>query len=275
MPSKMDTWEDVLRKKVVHSPAREAEAVSRKTQAWNTLLPEDEDRFELTPRHRTSWSRLFSGRASSELSESVDEASPEDLSAYEPVGRIVSSRAIAPTEPPEVLSPQMVNVVRVGGEPVVTSTRPKDPLPSLPSEINVLISALRVYGHQAAAARIQEFLAIREEDPDEPPIIRESFLSLVQFLIQEPQLLPPIVSSDPNGLMEIEWRLLDNGDPNTPWGRGNGVVSLKFLKSCNIQYVALSGPKRKGQDRMRLHGEATKCEMLAELGEFAQKITAA
>ena len=140
-------------------------------------------------------------------------------------------------------------------------------------EVEVLLSTLRVYGCEVVASSIQEFLSIIEEDPDEPPITRESLLSLVQFLIQEPQLEPPIISSDPNGLMEIEWHLLDNGDPSTPWGRGNGVISLKFLESGNIQYVALSGPRRKGHDRLRLHGESTKCEMLAKLGEFAGKIT--
>ena len=277
MPSNLGTWEDVLRERVVHSPTREAEAVNRQTQTWNTLLPEDEDRFELAPsrpsRHRTSWSRLFSGRASSELSESIYEAFPEDLLVYGPVVRIVSSFAIDLTESPDLLPPLDVKFVRVAEGPVVTPARPKDPLPRLDSEIDVLMAALEIYGCEAAAARIQEFLAIREEDPDEPPINRESLLSLVQFLIQEPQLLPPVVSSDLDGLMEIEWHLLDNGDPNTPWGRGNGVVSLKFLKSGNIQYVALSGPRRRGQNRLRVHGEATKCEMLAGLGEFAQKIT--
>ena len=148
------------------------------------------------------------------------------------------------------------------------------PDPPPPSETDTLISVLEIYGCKSAASRIQEFLAIREEDPDEPPIIRESLLSLVQFLIQEPRLLPPVISSDPSGLMETEWHLLDNGDPNTLWGRGNGVVSLKFLKSGNIEYVALSGPKRKGQDRLRRFGEANKCEVLADLDEFAQRITA-
>ena len=275
MPSKLDTWEDVFKERVVHSPAREAEAVKRQTQTWNTLLPEDEDRFILAPsrpsRRRTSRSGLISGRASSELSESVYEAFPGDLPVYGPVVRTVSSTAISLTDTPDLMPLLRVNLVE--GEPLVTSAMPKESPPSLPSEIDVLMSALVIYGCAAAAAKIQEFLAIREEDPDEPPINRESLLSLVQFLIQEPQLLPPVVSSDLDGLMEMEWHLLDNGDPNTPWGRGNGVVSLKFLKSGSIQYVALSGPRRRGQDRLRLHGEATKCEMLADLGEFAQKIT--
>ena len=56
----------------------------------------------------------------------------------------------------------------------------------------------------------------------------------------------PFVSSDLDGLKEMEWHLSqDNGDPNTPWGRGNGVVSLNFLKSGSIQYVDLIGSQKK------------------------------
>ena len=148
------------------------------------------------------------------------------------------------------------------------------PAPPSPSETDVLMSTLEIYGCKPASTRIQRFLTLREEDPDEPPIIRESLLSLVLFLIQEPQLSTPIISSDPFGLMELEWHLSDSGDPDSVWGRGNGVVSLKFLKSGNIQYVALAGPKRRGQDRLQRLGEANRCEVLTDLGEFTQRITA-
>ena len=276
----LNTWEDTFSERVyVHSPTREAEAVYKEAPSWGVGLPIDDVHLEVImgrqARRRPIRNWELFGRTVRGVSDYVEEVDTftEDLPAHEPIIRLVSSGAIGPTELPDMLSPQMANIVRIVGEPIVIPARPKDPIPSLPSEINVLISALKVYGHESTAATIQDFLAIRDVDPDEPPIIRESLLSLVQFLIQELQLLPPVVSSDLDGLMELEWHLLDNGDLNTIWGRGNGVVSLKFLKSGNIQYVALSGPKRRGQDRLRLHGEATKCEMLAELGEFAQKIT--
>ena len=273
MASKVDTWTDAFMGQVYARNAPREAGVDRQIPEWGIRLTDDDQLDSILgrpSRSRTSRSGLFSGRVSRELPDFVGEV--RTVPSYLPEhGSVVFS--ISLTEPPDLLPPLDVKSVWVAEEPVVTPARPKDPLPRLDSEIDVLMSALEIYGCAAAAAKIQEFLAIREEDPDEPPINRESLLSLVQFLIQEPQLLPPVVSSDLDGLMEIEWHLLDNGDPNTPWGRGNGVVSLKFLNSGNIQYVALSGPRRRGQDRLRVHGEATKCEMLAEVGEFAHKIT--
>lgn len=280
MASKPDTWEHVLRENVVHGSTREAEVIYRRSPSWGISRPIGDADFEIAPsrpsHRRTSRDWGLLGQAFREFLDPVNEVDTftEELPVYGPVVRIVSTSAISPAEPPDMLAPQMVKVVMVGGEAVVTSEGHEDLPLSPPSEIEVLISALRVYGREEAASRIQVFLTTIDEDPDEPPIVRESLLSMVQFLIQEAQLLPPIVSSDPYGLMELEWHLLDNGDPNTLWGRGNGVVSLKFLKSGSVQYVALSGPKRKGQDRLTRRGNSSKCGMLSELGEFAERITA-
>ena len=275
MASKVDTWTDAFMGQVYARNAPREAGVDRQIPEWGIRLTDDDQLDSILgrpSRSRTSRSGLFSGWVSRELPDFVGEV--RTVPSYLPEhGSVVFS--ISLTEPPDLLPPlSRISLLRAAEEPVVTSsTRATDSSSGSTSEIDVLMSALVIYGCAAAAAKIKEFLAIREEDPDEPPINRESLLSLVQFLIQEPQLLPPVVSSDLDGLMEIEWHLLDNGDPNTPWGRGNGVVSLKFLKSGSIQYVALSGPRRRGQDRLRVHGEATKCEMLADLGEFAQKIT--
>ena len=105
-----------------------------------------------------------------------------------------------------------------------------------------LLTFLRHRGQTLIADRIQRYFDVRDQEPDEPPIISESLSSLVSFMVQESNLLPPIIGSDPEGQMEIEWHLRDNGDPGSVWGKGNGVVSLRFLKSGEIHYVALSGP---------------------------------
>ena len=141
------------------------------------------------------------------------------------------------------------------------------------SRVAELLNCLRLHGQYLIADRIQQFLDVRNEDPEEPPIVTESLRSLVEFIVQEPRLRPPAISSNPEGLMELEWHLADNGDPGSIWGRGNGVVSMRFLHSGNIQYVALSGPYRKGQERLRILGEGTKREMIANLGSFAQRVT--
>ena len=135
-----------------------------------------------------------------------------------------------------------------------------------------LLSLLRGSGQIHVADSIQEYLDIRDLEPDEPPVAVESLRSLVAFIIQEPNILPPIVGSDPQGHMEIEWHLEDSGDPSSVWGRGNGVVSLRFLKSGEIQYVALSGPFKRGQERLKIHGISTRSDIIADLGEFAERV---
>ena len=138
-----------------------------------------------------------------------------------------------------------------------------------------LINYLRRLGRIDVANRIQKFIDILDEDPEEPPIVLESLRSLVIFIAQQPNLVPPIVGSDPQGLMELEWHLKDTGDPNSIWGRGNGVVSLKFLESGNIQFVALSGPFREGFKREESQGASRKEEVMESLGAFAPRITIA
>ena len=111
------------------------------------------------------------------------------------------------------------------------------------------------------------------KNPAKPSIVVESLRSLVRFIVQEPNLLPPIIGSDPHGCMEIEWHLRDNGDPDSVWGRGNGVVSLKFLESGDIHFVAVSGPFKRGQERLKVIGTSRGPEIIAELRDFAQRVT--
>ena len=136
-----------------------------------------------------------------------------------------------------------------------------------------LLTVLRRHRKATVAERIERYLDLRDREPDRPPIVIGSLRSLVKLFIEVPDLLPPIVGSDPRGCMEIEWHLRDNGDPDSVWGRGNGVVSLKFLESGDIQFVALSGPFRRGQERLKLNGTASRNEIMADLHEFAQMVT--
>ena len=136
-----------------------------------------------------------------------------------------------------------------------------------------LTAYLRDRGKGQVANRIDKFLDILAEEPDEAPIVMDSLRSLGSFVLMSPTLRTPILGSDSEGLMELEWHLVDNGNPDSFWGKGNGVVSLKFLTSGLVQYVALSGPHQKGVVRLQKHGVSTKEYMLRSLGEFASKIT--
>ena len=136
----------------------------------------------------------------------------------------------------------------------------------------MLLDLLAERGQTTVAGRIKEFFTLRSQEVDEPSVVMESLRSLVGFVIQTPNLAAPIIGSDPKGLMELEWHLHDNGNPDSFWGRGNGVVSMKFLKSGLIQYVALSGPYREGSERLEAQGVSTKAATMTSLGEFAVRI---
>ena len=139
-------------------------------------------------------------------------------------------------------------------------------------ERKVLLGRLAGMGRKHVADRIQQYIDIVDDEPDEPPVVMESLRSVVTFVSQQPKLEPPVVGSDPHGLMELEWHLKDNGDPNSVWGRGNGVIIMKFLRSGKIQYVALSGPYRPGAEREERQDESTKEDMMNALGVFAHRI---
>ena len=160
------------------------------------------------------------------------------------------------------------------GLPLPGNTADIDYVSAAESEV-ALLAHLREKGRQPIADRIEKFLDLLAEDPDEGLIAVDSLRSLVSFVLMTPNLRTPIVGSDREGLMELEWHLADNGNPASVWGRGNGVVSLKFLTSGLIQYVALSGPHQKGIERLRKQGESTREYMLRSLGEFTPRITRA
>ena len=137
-----------------------------------------------------------------------------------------------------------------------------------------ILSVLKLSGHGETAERIRQYLDDRDQDQDEPPIVLESLQSLAAFIVRERKLLSPIIGADPPGLLEAEWHLRDNGNPDSMWGKGDGIVSLKFQESGLIQFVALSSPHREGEQRITKRDESTREFMMTSLGEFAPKIKA-
>ena len=119
------------------------------------------------------------------------------------------------------------------------------------SEID-LLAHLREKGRQPIADRIEEFLALLAEEPDEAPIAIDSLRSLVIFVFMTPHLRTPIVGSDREGLMELEWNLADDGDPDSFWGRGNG---------CSVLEIPYVGPYPvRGTVRAPSEGRSNGCE---------------
>jgi hypothetical protein len=126
-------------------------------------------------------------------------------------------------------------------------------------------------GQESVARNIRQYLDLRAEE-GAPSVMPDSLRHFAEFLISYPNLVPPVVSADPQGNMELEWHLRDNGRPDTVWGRGNGVVSLRFLETGTIQYVALSGPYKAGIERLTKNGETDAAGVMERLGEFAGRV---
>ena len=136
-----------------------------------------------------------------------------------------------------------------------------------------VIGRLREKGHEAVAEQIEEHLSALEQDPDEKPVVFESLRSLATFILMHSQLKPPMVGSAPNGLMELTWCLENHSNPDGYWGEGNCVVSLRFLASGLVHYVALSAPNRTDEERISKRGDAKREFVLRSLGEFVPRIT--
>ena len=178
------------------------------------------------------------------------------------VGRVLGEESISaypfafPRAP--VFSNQPVNV---------------NPAPQSMDTQEEVIAHLRERGRAAVAEQIQEHLNELEQEADEKPVLLKSLKSLAGFILTHSQLKPALVSSTPDGLMGMTWCLpnQDNGDGY--WGEGNCVVSLRFLPSRLIHYVALSAPKRQGEERITKRGDATTAYVLRSLGEFVPRIT--
>ena len=100
-----------------------------------------------------------------------------------------------------------------------------------------LIAYLRERERITVADRIEEFLALLAEEPDEVPIAMESLRSLVVFVLMTPHLRAPIVGADREGLMELEWHLADDGDPDNFWGRGErcSVFEISYVGSYPVR----------------------------------------
>ena len=104
-------------------------------------------------------------------------------------------------------------------------------------------TALEQSGHGAVAARLGHLQRLVEEDPEEPGIPIESLRGLASFLLNEPRLPSPRLGVGPEGFIQAEWRVPEDG-----------MLALKFLPSGFIRFAAVSAPARPGLERRRVNG---------------------
>ena len=119
----------------------------------------------------------------------------------------------------------------------------------------------RLLGKTIVADRIEELLAIAEEDQDEPHMSIESLRNFGRFLIAEQELIEPNIGVTPNGLVQTQWST-----------QGNGVVVMEFLVSGFVRFSAISAPAKRGVKRKAVRGTLEHKEMLDALQLFSAQL---
>ena len=129
---------------------------------------------------------------------------------------------------------------------------------STPEEI---IAVLRLFDLDAVANRLAYLHGLADDDPDEPCIEIESLRAVALFIMGERHLPDPRIGLTPDGLIQIEWRVPDDG-----------LLAMVFLPSGMIQFAGIGAPTRDGEDLWRVNGTLPKDEALAAVQSFTRNI---
>ena len=124
-----------------------------------------------------------------------------------------------------------------------------------------ITTLLRLQGLDAVADRVSYLQHVVADDPDEPPIELESLRYLAQFLIRESELTLPRIGVSPDGILQIEWLLVDDG-----------IVAMWFLVDGNIEFAAVAGKIQTGNQRERVSGILRKDKIMQALWPFASEL---
>ena len=169
------------------------------------------------------------------------------------------------------------------------------------TEEKEIVDTLRSHGLNEVAARLAHLGALIADDPDEPDLVIESLQSFTDFFMQTDWLPLPEIGADPEGFVEAEWRIPANGESKASatssaahlqkpemmaattvarevdsddryWGRGDGILAMKFLSSGLVQFAATSGPAGQGKERLRTSGILPKNNIMPAVQAFASRL---
>ncbi len=124
-----------------------------------------------------------------------------------------------------------------------------------------IIAVLRLFGLDVVADRLVYLCSLADDDPDEPRVEIESLRAMALFIMSERNLLDPRIGIAPDGLIQIEWRVPENG-----------VLAMVFLPSGLIRFAAVSGPHGSEVDRWSVHGTLPKDKALSAVEPFTAGI---
>ena len=145
------------------------------------------------------------------------------------------------------------------------------------AEENDILDALRSHGLNEVAVRLVHLRELLDEEPDEPDIAIESLRSFADFFLQEPHLPVPEIGAGPEGFVEAEWRIPPSGERKAAsdesyWGRGDGILAMKFLPTGLIRFAATSGPTGRGKERLRTSGILPRTSILPAVQTFVSRL---
>ena len=124
-----------------------------------------------------------------------------------------------------------------------------------------IIATLRLFDSEVVANRLTYLHSLADDDPDEPTIEIESLRVMALLLMGERHLPDPRIGVTPDGFIQIEWRISDNG-----------MLAMVFLPSGMVQFAGVGAPTQRGADRWRVNGTLPMDETLVAVESFIQNI---
>ena len=145
------------------------------------------------------------------------------------------------------------------------------------TEEKEIVDTLKSHGLNEVAYRLVQLKEMISEDSDEPDLEIESLRSFADFLIQETHLPVPEIGAGPEGYVEAEWRIPSRGgrkaaSDESYWGRGDGILAMKFLPTGLVRFAATSGPAAQGQERLRTSGILPRNSTLSVVQPFISRL---
>lgn len=127
------------------------------------------------------------------------------------------------------------------------------------TEEKEIVDTLKSHGLNEVASRLDQLKEMITGDPDEPDLVIESLRSFADFIMQETHLPVPEIGAGPEGYVEAEWRIPSRGGRKAAsderyWGRGEGILAMKFLPTGFVRFAAISRPAGQGKERLRITG---------------------
>ena len=141
------------------------------------------------------------------------------------------------------------------------------------TEENEIVDALKSHGLNEVANRLVQLKEMIAEDPDEPDLAIDSLRSFAEFIMEETHLPIPEIGAGPEGFVEAEWRIPHSGERKAAsdesyWGRGDGILAMKFLPTGLVRFAATSGPAGQGKERLRTSGILPRNSILPAVQTF-------